>query len=724
MKIWPWVILPFVSFAQPAPTGTWNTHYSYFRALDITSSPHAIYCMTENGLFSYDLEYEELTRLERSVTGKNNFSSIAYDPFEEVLWVGFDDGMIARYSSNRTEQLDVIFDLDRDFDKEIRNFNFTEESIYACTSFGIVVFDRSTLLVRESYIDLGPESGSLGCNDVLLANDSVFVATDAGVFVAPVAGVNLQNPANYRRIDIPGLNLASQVTEINESIWVAGDQNAWRSSESGWIPVFGENKSVKQVTHQQDMLYIVANDSLFSLQQDVVELHLPGMWQQVNEFIPGQTGTAFVADEIGGLKKISSITETLRPTGPQIAYPTRLLFRDSSLFVLDGLWQRNQTFQTRPGRFDEWRDGRWMHYHAAYHDPAIIALPRIRNIVSIDFYRGQRIISSFGDGLFTGNTTFGGFENPSSGVDLFYSDILSDLDILYAIEYAAVQSFHVFEEDAWRSEAITPGNPGFPVALTGAASDLWIRFDGSFNSGLVYYDGNFTLLNDQTNTGNLPSNRTIDFDRDINGELWVATTDGLAYFFNISGAQNINAAVPVLDDRALLRDQQVTAIASDGGGRKWIGTRQGLWLVSASGDEIFEYFTPENSPLPSPLIVDIAFDPLSGDVFIATDRGLVSYRSNSLRGTPFHGDNMKVYPNPVPPGYQGELTIEGLAIDAIVKITDTYGNLMYETTSFGGRTSWNLRNDRGNRVGGGIYLIFSSTRDGEDHLIGKVAISN
>ncbi|HSZ71168.1 MAG TPA: T9SS type A sorting domain-containing protein, partial [Cytophagaceae bacterium] len=84
--------------------------------------------------------------------------------------------------------------------------------------------------------------------------------------------------------------------------------------------------------------------------------------------------------------------------------------------------------------------------------------------------------------------------------------------------------------------------------------------------------------------------------------------------------------------------------------------------------------------------------------------------------------DVKIFPNPVEPGFDGYVGISGLANNSRVKITDIAGKLTYETPSNGGTASWNLKNYNGQRATAGVYLIFSSTDDGLQKYVGKITV--
>jgi hypothetical protein len=165
----------------------------------------------------------------------------------------------------------------------------------------------------------------------------------------------------------------------------------------------------------------------------------------------------------------------------------------------------------------------------------------------------------------------------------------------------------------------------------------------------------------------------------------------------------------------------VTAIEVDGSNKKWLGTRNGVWYVSEDGTNIIYNFTTENSPLPADHIRDIAVDDLTGEVFFATDNGIVSFRNTATEGNDKH-ENVYAFPNPVRENYDGPIAIRGLVSEANVKITDAAGNLVYETFAEGGQATWDGRTLSGDKVRSGVYLIFSTNEDGTETNITKLLI--
>lgn len=167
----------------------------------------------------------------------------------------------------------------------------------------------------------------------------------------------------------------------------------------------------------------------------------------------------------------------------------------------------------------------------------------------------------------------------------------------------------------------------------------------------------------------------------------------------------------------------VQCIAVDGANRKWVGTKNGLWLLSQDGTSIVYRFTSDNSPLLNNDIRKLTIDPHTGEVFIATAMGICSFRSTATEGAPSN-QNVLVFPNPVPPGYNGTIAIKGLTNNALVKIAELNGRLVYQTRALGGQAIWDGRTYLGNKVASGIYLVIVRSDSGNDKIVTKIAITS
>ncbi len=230
------------------------------------------------------------------------------------------------------------------------------------------------------------------------------------------------------------------------------------------------------------------------------------------------------------------------------------------------------------------------------------------------------------------------------------------------------------------------------------------------------------------------TNRLYSLAEDKNGYIWVGTEKGvLVYYrpyaiFNDEKPVASRIKIPRNDGSSLadylLEKETVTSIAVDGGNRKWLGTaNSGVFLVSEDGTETIHSFNVDNSPLISNSINSIAIHPKTGEVFIGTAKGIISYKGLATEGANSYG-KIYAYPNPVRENYLGDIIITGLMGKSTLKIVDISGKLVYETTSVGGQAIWNAKNLHGEKVKTGVYVVFVSNEDGSKKATTKILIVN
>jgi len=110
-------------------------------------------------------------------------------------------------------------------------------------------------------------------------------------------------------------------------------------------------------------------------------------------------------------------------------------------------------------------------------------------------------------------------------------------------------------------------------------------------------------------------------------------------------------------------------------------------------------------------------------VFFGTSAGLISYMSDATDPeSSLNASNLKVYPNPVRPDFNGNVKVSGFTYDCEVKVTTVGGQLIYKGTSVGGTFSWNCRTSAGKRVSSGVYYIIGYDESGKKAATTKVLV--
>jgi hypothetical protein len=216
--------------------------------------------------------------------------------------------------------------------------------------------------------------------------------------------------------------------------------------------------------------------------------------------------------------------------------------------------------------------------------------------------------------------------------------------------------------------------------------------------------------------------------KDKNGSIWIGTNNGIGIIQCASEAfsgSSCDALLPIVQqDRfagLLFHNEIVQCIAVDGANRKWVGTKNGVWLISPDGDKIIYQFTENNSALLGNDVKRIAINPINGEVFFATNYGICSFRSTATEPSETN-NNTLVFSNPVLPNYNGTIAIRGLSNNALVKIAELGGQLVFQTRALGGQAIWDGKNYLGNKVASGVYLVLVRDELGQEKMMTKLVI--
>jgi ligand-binding sensor domain-containing protein len=212
--------------------------------------------------------------------------------------------------------------------------------------------------------------------------------------------------------------------------------------------------------------------------------------------------------------------------------------------------------------------------------------------------------------------------------------------------------------------------------------------------------------------------------------MWLGTADGIAVFYSpdeVFDNENFKAEQILIEQEGnvqiLLESEVVTSIEIDGANRKWVGTQaSGVYLLSSDGTKQIYHFTTENSPLLNNEISDIALNHGNGEVYFSTSDGIISFKGTATTGL-LENSEPFVYPNPVPPGYEGVIAVKNLVANSYFKVIDIAGNMIYEGQTEGGQAIWNGKNYQGEKVETGVYLFLITNDTGKQTSTAKVLVT-
>lgn len=373
-------------------------------------------------------------------------------------------------------------------------------------------------------------------------------------------------------------------------------------------------------------------------------------------------------------------------------------------------------------------------------------------------YDGSYFFGSWGRGILRYQLTDGEFEiyrNEEGviGVSGGNYSVIHGLEKdpegrLWALSHFSTRPLHYFDSDnnTWISfpafDATTSADV-YRELLIDRNGRKWMTLKAISGSGLVIVDTADPLdpeddqsikLTSEPLNGNLPSSTVNALLEDLNGEIWIGTSSGIGRFifpdFIIEGgraertAQWLINADTSADRPFLLPEINVSTMEVDGANQKWIGTSSdGLWVLNEDGSAIVEHFTAENSPILSNSIIDLCFHKSTGEMYIATDKGLMRYTTPTLAADN-NPDELSIYPNPL--NYRQStttnVTIEGLPARSRVKILSVDGILIDEFSATGGRVQWQANNKSGGQLASGIYVIAAIDLSGGKSRTAKLVV--
>ncbi|MDE6352746.1 MAG: T9SS type A sorting domain-containing protein, partial [Muribaculaceae bacterium] len=176
------------------------------------------------------------------------------------------------------------------------------------------------------------------------------------------------------------------------------------------------------------------------------------------------------------------------------------------------------------------------------------------------------------------------------------------------------------------------------------------------------------------------------------------------------------------DDSTMLADHalkgvDVVDMTEDMLGQLYFATRdEGVYILNNDCSKIIGHFSTDNSSLTTDNIRSILADVLNKTIYVGTVSGLFRIDVEASNSS-LNISEIKIYPNPVKPGYNGLVTVDSIVDNTVVKILDTVGNNILSATSTGSKVTLNP-----SQLSAGIYNVLITTPDGHSKIIGKLMI--
>lgn len=725
-------ILP-PAFSQPI--GSWQEHLPYRSVIALASGTSKVFAATPYACFSVDLNNASIERRSRINGLSETGVQTLYATPSGKLVVIYRNSNLDVIDGNQITNINALQLKSINTDKTVYAVYGDDETCWLSTGFGIVVLNLVKQEIGDAWV-IGNGGAYTKVNGLVKVAGNFYAATAEGLKKAPVTANNLADYRNWSLLSgsngLPAY-APSQVLASRDTVLVQVGNTLYRGVGDQFSVLYTDEWDWSQVNISNGQLLISQ-----SLNGQAAVLQLATNGQFIQRIIHPQLAapkaalyggnSLWIADSLNGLLELSAqgLNQVIpnspfsKGTGGLAAY-------------------RKQWWAATGDALSQFSDGQWTIYPpgsqgmpAAFAGAGPLLIGRNGTV----WCGSKKGLLNWQDGQFTLSTSGLSPAMDNAG-EYRVSGLAEDASQqLWICNDGAVNGLVVRKPDGSFQQINIPfqytGNRLGAIVI----DDLNQKWMISPGNGLFCFNQGGSLENsgdDQwrfyqpgAGNGNLPGNTVLSIAKDAFGFIWVGTDDGIGLIQcteEVFTGQGCEAVLPVVqtDQFAgyLFKGEAVQSIAVDGANRKWIGTRNGVWLLSPDGDKTILRFTAANSPLLDNNVQAIAIDPIDGTVLFSTASGICSYKSDATEGGE-HNDKVLVFPNPVPPGYNGMIAIRGLVNNVNVKIVEIGGRLVFQGRAAGGQFTWNGRDANGKKIATGIYLVLVSDDSRREQAAAKI----
>jgi ligand-binding sensor domain-containing protein len=685
----------------------------------MTASGSTVWCATNGGLLSFDAS----NRTFRSWTNTEGLASVQVSAVscdsENRIYIGFLNGRIQRFDQASSSWLS----LDDYAGHAIHCLLARNDTLFVGLDIGLSVYRLSKREVKETYKRLGATLPmEVAVKTVLLSGKEIWVGTDEGAARASLDNPNLLDPNAWTNWNAESGLPQKKVADLfvlNEILYAATERGVSAYRNGGWTPLSDglPNAEIYNLAGYQNRLAAATSSGVYVFQENKWARH--GSDLGACRALASVSTDLWVGTDNGIAAYSESQNQWMRYTPNS---PAGNLFSDIAVDKNGVVWCASANANgTGFYRFD----GEYWKNYSTHSDPPIIW----DDVYSMTVDRsGAKWIGMWGRGiLYWDEKSPFRYYNKQNGK---LAGITQDQDFAVVSKSAVDSSGTVWiinfqAVDQRPLVSVTPDSVwtyyGLPTTeckriVVDQVNRKWI---GTETQGVLVYDDSGTpstksddpAIGTLTTSDGLGSNQITDLAVDRDGLVWIGTPAGLFYYENGKVKQRYG----------LLSDN-VTRLLVDGVNNLWVGTGSGLSCF-LTREYRWQHFHAENSGLVDNGVTALAMDYSNGKLYAGTNRGL------SVLETPFSEPltemaDLRLYPNPFIPAEHANLVIDGLSFGVSVHI---FGQDGYRVRRFsagdviGRKVFWDGRNERGEPVSGGIYVVVEQNEGGE-RRIGKAAL--
>lgn len=759
-------LLAFPASSANENTLGWKTYLSYNNTNCVEESADQVFVVAEGALYTYGKEDNGIKQYYKG-NGLNDtdIQFISYNKQTRSLLIVYKNCNIDILQEGVIKNLPYLYTTTSIRGKEVNSVMIHNKYAYLSIKSGIVVVDMEKKEITDTY------NLSMNITSCAILNNRIYASTTepARILHASLKD-NLLDKTNWKSYTIPGFPVDNSVDKVilfnNQLFYLSKNKGVYYES-GGTTVTLVSNTSINNMKVIGDKLACIANSRVYLFTNTKTFDQINNL--TIKDISTYQTNTYWIAEGDKGLRSIKrtgtnrfeAANEAITLDGPYFNSSYKIVCKNDNVYVIPGgKGITDGTWFNKWGLVMIYDYDKWTALEPSTVQNKLKVWPKdYTSIVVTTHITGEEniYVSSFGHGVFQftdrepsivydkRNSPLENANNNSGAycrIDGLAFDKEGNLWMTNSEVSKAIKILD--KEGKWHSLSVESLNGKYTIndILVTSDNDKWINISRPTNQICLTVIANGNSLDEATSysfksfidtDGNdfSPSNYTC-MAEDKNGYVWIGTNKGAIYFTNPKLATSENnrsmrcTRVKLVNEDGdpyyFLDNTLITCIKIDNGNRKWIGTQgNGVYVLSEDNQEIVHQFNTSNTPLLSDNIYAIDINEKTGEVFIGSDKGLVSYKGEATEGKSDYSD-VYAYPNPVRPEHKDKVTITGLMDHSIVKITDLNGNLVYQTQSLGGQAIWNCRNSKGNRVASGIYLVLSSTENSKESVVTKIAV--
>ncbi len=758
------------SNAQQIPIGSWRDELPYTQCISVTEVGNLIYTATPYSIFSVDKDDNSVRRVSK-INGLSDIgiSCIRYNSSASTVVLTYTNANIDLIRGSNVTNISDIKRKQILGNKTINSIFCYDKYAYLACGFGIVVLDLEKDEIKDTYY-IGANGSPVNVLALTAGqDDTLYAATEKGIYKAYIKDPAISNFANWK-IET-GLNPDKRynaITSMGDKVFVNKSNTTfntdtifYRQNGTWHLMTSDVQNTVMNLTSAYNTLVIAYNYFVTTYDANLVRgtviYSYPGSPVPVDA-IRDKDDMVWIGDRYAGLVAYNLTTNGVTGynlSGPLSANAFSMACSQSDLYIVPGGKDASVVPLYAQAHIYHFDNTDWMNLFGG-NQPVLWTCHDAVN-VSIDPSDSKRVyVGTWGSGLLEiyqdnvvarygeSNSTLR-HHSASDTSDVRVSGTAFDADgNLWVVTSHTNDALSVKQGSQWTGINIPQVQESdLGQMIVDRFGQKWIimRYSNLNPFSLMVFsdegtpgysgDDKCIKMNTSPGSGALPGTNVYCIAEDLDGEIWIGTEKGIGVFYapgNVFTGGDYDAQKILVEQggyyQYLLENETATAIAIDGANRKWIGTdRGGVFLFSDDGTNEIYHFTEDNSPLFSNRITGIAVNNITGEVFIGTDKGVISFKSTATEGGTDKNE-VYAYPNPVKPGYSGYIAIKGLTADASVRITDISGALIYSTRAEGGQAIWDGRNFNGKRAQSGVYLVFASDDTGNDKVVTKILFIN